>query len=199
MSPGLMACPLGRFSVAPTTATSFDGEPETRDRRDGLEHGGAAGHVELHLGHFRPGLQRDAAAVERDRLAHEAEHGRPARRRPAARSAVVISAGSCVGALRDRREAPIPRAAIARGPRPRPTARRSPARGPRVTRERGRREVVPGRFCRSRAPFTASATSAASARLSPAPRRRPPSRAPRRSASPGPWAGRRASTSLSCG
>ena len=52
-------------------AEELDGEPETRDRRHRLDRRRAARHVELHLGHFRSGLQRDAAAVERDGLAHE--------------------------------------------------------------------------------------------------------------------------------
>jgi hypothetical protein len=68
MSPGLTERPLGRFSVAPTTPTTLIGSPIRA----------IAAIAELHLGHFRAGLQRDAAAVERDGLANDAE-GRPGR------------------------------------------------------------------------------------------------------------------------
>ena len=156
MSPGLTARPLGRFSVAPTTAIELDRQPQPRDRRDRLEHGGAAGHVELHLRHLRAGLQRDAAAVERHRLADEAE-----RRRPPARRAVVAQRdqrGLLLGALRDRGErAHAARRRSPRGPRPRPAGRRSPRRAPaRARRAPSGVRSLPGRFCRSRARLTAS-------------------------------------------
>ena len=58
-------------------------QAERGDRADGLEHRGAARHVELHLVHLRRGLDRDAAGVEGHRLADEAQQRagdvRPAR------------------------------------------------------------------------------------------------------------------------
>ena len=82
MSPGLTARPRGMFSVAPITPDDAHRQPEPGDRADGLEHGRAARHVELHLVHLRRGLDRDAAGVERHGLADEAEQ-RARRRRPA--------------------------------------------------------------------------------------------------------------------
>ena len=45
------------------------------ERRDRLDHGCAAAHVELHPHHSGRGLDRQAAAVERHRLAHERDPG----------------------------------------------------------------------------------------------------------------------------
>ena len=73
MSPGRIARPETMFSAAPTTETSRAGRPEPGDRARGLEHRGAAAHVELHLVHARGGLDRVAARVERHRLADEPE------------------------------------------------------------------------------------------------------------------------------
>ena len=73
MSPGLTAWPPGMFSVAGTTAVIVTGRPELGDRVHRLQHRGAAGHVELHLAHLRPGLERDPAGVEGHGLAHEAQ------------------------------------------------------------------------------------------------------------------------------
>ena len=93
---------------------------QARDRPDRLQHAGGAGHVELHLGHLRRGLQRDPAAVEGHALAHQAEH------RPARAGAAVAHGdqrGLLVGALGDRREgahSPLedPVAALDLGARP---------------------------------------------------------------------------------
>ena len=49
-------------------------QAELGDRAGGLDHGRAAGHVALHVLHVQRGLERDAAGVEGDRLADEAEH-----------------------------------------------------------------------------------------------------------------------------
>ena len=58
----------------------LDGQLELGDGRRRLEHGGGAGHVELHPGHAAGGLEREAAAVEREPLAHEPQHHAGARR-----------------------------------------------------------------------------------------------------------------------
>ena len=63
----------GRFSVAPITPDDAHRQLQRRDRAHGLQHGGAAAHVELHLVHLRRGLDRDPAGVERHGLADEAE------------------------------------------------------------------------------------------------------------------------------
>ena len=49
------------------------GQPELGDRAHRGEDGAAAAHVRLHLVHAVGGLQREAAGVERDRLADEAD------------------------------------------------------------------------------------------------------------------------------
>ena len=145
MSPGLIARPLGRFSVAPTTATQpAPAAPSAAIAATRLDHRGAAGHVELHLRHLRPGLQRDAAAVERHGLADEAE-------RRAARAGARLVAhrdqrGLLRGALGDGGE----RAHAARGDALAPLdldrqRRRSPRRARARTRPSARRrEVVAG-------------------------------------------------------
>ena len=84
MSPGFIERPDGQVLGRADHAGDAHGQAERRDRADGLEHRGAAGHVELHLVHLRRGLDRDPAGVERHGLADEAEQR--ARRRPAARS-----------------------------------------------------------------------------------------------------------------
>ena len=61
MSPGLTACPLGRFSVAPITDTTRAGA-QPGDRAGRLQHGRGAD-IELHLAHLRR-RDRDAAGVE---------------------------------------------------------------------------------------------------------------------------------------
>jgi hypothetical protein len=48
-------------------------QAELGDRADPRQHGGAAGHVSLHVLHVERGLDRDAPRVEGDRLADEAE------------------------------------------------------------------------------------------------------------------------------
>ena len=86
MSPGL-ASPARRqvLGRADRRAITRDGQAEPGDRADRLEHRGAARHVELHRRHLEAGLDRDAAGVERDRLADQPEHAGRWRRR--ARSA----------------------------------------------------------------------------------------------------------------
>ena len=101
MSPGLTASPAGQVLGRAYDRHEPDRQLQARDRRDGLDHGSAAGHVELHLGHLRAGLQRDAAAVERHRLADEAEHGPT---RAGARIAKRDQCGLLLGALGDRGE-----------------------------------------------------------------------------------------------
>ncbi len=101
MSPGLTERPLGRFSVAPTTATIRTGSPIRAIAATRRDHRRAAGHVELHLRHLRPGLQRDAAAVERHGLAHEAEQRAGCARRLVAQR---DQRRLLLGALRHRRE-----------------------------------------------------------------------------------------------
>ena len=46
---------------------------ELRKRRHRLDHGRAPGHVELHLIHVAPWLERQAPGIERDPLAHQAQ------------------------------------------------------------------------------------------------------------------------------
>ena len=120
------------------------GQAQAGDRRGRLDHGGAPGHVELHLGHLRPRLQRDAAAVERDRLADVGERGARA-----GGAGTVVGEGDqrgfAIGALRDRRER-------AHAAREQPVAAldlhlEAVDRGgelPRVLAERGRIEIVRG-------------------------------------------------------
>ena len=61
------------FSVEGTTATRSTAEPELGDRRDRLQHRRRPGHVVLHLVHAGAGLERDAAGVEGDALADQAQ------------------------------------------------------------------------------------------------------------------------------
>ena len=122
--------PLGMFSVDGTTAVSVRGSPSVGDRAHGLDHRGAARHVELHLLHLRRGLDRDPAGVEGHGLAHVAEVR--ARPRPWGGSA-ARSAAAPRGALGHRGEA-----RPCRGPRSR-RGRAARARAPRARRRsRGR-------------------------------------------------------------
>ena len=74
MSPGRNASPPGRFSAAARTAIARTGSAERGERADPVQRPGAAGHVALHVLHPAGRLDRDAAGVERDRLADEPEH-----------------------------------------------------------------------------------------------------------------------------
>ena len=74
MSPGRYAPPPTEFSVAATTASVRSGSPSSAIDADALDDGAASGHVSLHVLHVERRLDRDAARVERDRLADEAEH-----------------------------------------------------------------------------------------------------------------------------
>ena len=98
-----------------------------RDRADGLEHRGAARHVELHLVHLRRGLDRDPAGVERHGLADEAQQ-RPGDvgRLVADRDQPRVLVGA---AARRAANAPIPAASMpARSSTSTRHARRAPAR-----------------------------------------------------------------------
>ena len=79
MSPGLIARPPGMFSVVGTTPMTRIGAFEQRDRAHRAGDGRAAGHVVLHPLHAVGRLDRDAAGVERDALADQAEHRRRGR------------------------------------------------------------------------------------------------------------------------
>ena len=106
------------FSVAGIAATRSSSSPSSAIAADRLEHRGAAGHVHLHLVHARGGLDRDPAAVERDRLADQAD----ARTRAAARVAQGDQPRLGRAALRRRRSARPSRrrrSRRGRGPRPR--------------------------------------------------------------------------------
>ena len=74
-SPGFCALPSGMFSAAQTMADDAHLRLEQGDGAHGAEHGSAAGHVVLHLLHVVGGLDGDAAGVEGDALADQAEHG----------------------------------------------------------------------------------------------------------------------------
>ena len=76
MSPGLTALPPGMFSVVGTMPMTRNRRLEQRDGPHGAGHGGAAGHVVFHPLHAVGRFDRDAARVERDAFADEAEHGR---------------------------------------------------------------------------------------------------------------------------
>ena len=135
-------------------------EAELGDRADALDHGGAAGHVALHVLHVQRRLERDAAGVERDRLADEAEHD------GAARAGRVVAqddqARRVVAALRDRGERAHPElarsASRSSASAVSPRARRDLLR---AVGEPFRGEVVRRRLTRSRARFAHSATIAA--------------------------------------
>ncbi len=81
MSPGRYAPPPITFSVARDDRDHAQRECRARRSRPCRDHGAAAGHVALHVLHAQRRLERDAARVERDRLADEAEHDVAARAR----------------------------------------------------------------------------------------------------------------------
>ena len=145
------------FSVIGTTPMHRIGALQPRDGQHRADHRGAAGHVVLHLVHVLGRLDRDAAGVERDALADEAER----RRRPAR------LAGSCRSTSR-RGGSWLPRATPSSMPhvqrrdarlvehvdrRARPPA---PAPAPRSAKTRGVRRL-PGSFASVRAMFDALA------------------------------------------
>ena len=147
------------FSVAPTTPITRTGSPSRAIAPTAATHGRAARHVELHLVHLRRGLDRDAAGVERDRLADEAEHR--AASRPGRRSAGRSARAPSSAALRDGGERAHAAASVEEvaAVRPRPRRPRAP-RAPRRRAPSGVRSLA-GVFCRSRARLAASATTAA--------------------------------------
>ena len=83
-------------------AERAQGQAEVGDRADPLDHGRAAGHVALHVLHVLAGLERDAARVERDRLADEPEDEVALRVRRVV--AEDDQTGRVVAPLRDARE-----------------------------------------------------------------------------------------------
>ena len=91
-------------------------QPEVGDRAGRLDHGGAAGHVALHVLHVQGRLERDAARVEGDRLADEARARRPAASGSAARSASRSDAAGCGSPCATAANAPIPSSLISSGP-----------------------------------------------------------------------------------
>ena len=106
------------FSVVGTTPTTRIGALEQRDRAHRADDGGAAGHVVLHPLHAVGRLDRDAAGVEGDALADEAEHRR---RRRARRIVPHARSRAAARRCRARRRAAVPsraaRSPSRRGPR----------------------------------------------------------------------------------
>ena len=145
-SPGLMAEPPGMFSVI--GARRGDGDPaaEGGDGVDRGQHRGGPAHVGLHGLHAARRLQRQAAGVEGDALAHQGQVGHPTVERVRDRSG-----GSRPGRAGAVRTSPRPPRAArpgARrrcGPRPRP---RRPARRRRRTARRRRRRTARGQRAR---------------------------------------------------
>ena len=80
-SPGLNARPPGMFSVVGTTPMTRIGRAELAMARMAHGDGGATGHVVLHPLHAFGRLDRDAAGIERDALADQAEDRRRRRLR----------------------------------------------------------------------------------------------------------------------
>ena len=79
MSPGLSAWPLGRFSVAPTTATIRTGSSSRAIAPTASITAAPPDMSNFISAIFAAGLDRDPAGVERHRLADQAEHAdRPA-------------------------------------------------------------------------------------------------------------------------
>ena len=77
---GLHVAGLLRLAVGHVLSGADDGDDahlglEQGDGAHGAEHGRAAGHVVLHLLHVVGGLDGDAAGVEGDAFADQAEHG----------------------------------------------------------------------------------------------------------------------------
>ena len=73
MSPGLDRAVAGQVLGRPDHAEHADRHLELGERGDRLDHRGAAAHVELHVVHRPRRLERQAAGVERDRLADQRE------------------------------------------------------------------------------------------------------------------------------
>ena len=74
MSPGLNAVAALDVLGRRDDGQHAHGKAELGDRRGRLDHRSAAAHVALQVLHAERRLERDAARVERDRLADEAEH-----------------------------------------------------------------------------------------------------------------------------
>ena len=135
------------------------GRLQLRDGPHGADHGGAARHVVLHLLHAVGGLDGDAAGIERDALAHQAQVHRLA----VARARRAGSAGRSAPAAR---RCPAPR----RAARPCPAARmrsrsstsHSRPNSAAIARARSASTVgvrrLAGSLTSSRAKFCASAT-----------------------------------------
>ena len=65
--------PAGHVLAGGDDRQNADGHAQVGHGAGRLDRGGAAGHVALHVLHSQRGLERDAAGVERDRLADEPE------------------------------------------------------------------------------------------------------------------------------
>ena len=73
---GFEGVAVGHVFGGADDADDADGGLELGDGAHGADHGGGAGHVVLHLVHVVGGLDGDAAGVEGDAFADEAEDGR---------------------------------------------------------------------------------------------------------------------------
>ncbi len=74
-SPGLIAVPDGMFSVVGIKPDHVHLRLEPAQHLEGAQHRRGPRHVVLHLFHVRRRLDRDAAGVERDALAHQHHRG----------------------------------------------------------------------------------------------------------------------------
>ena len=141
MSPGLIARPPGMFSVVGTTPMTRIGALQQRDGAHRARHRRAAGHVVLHPLHALGRLDRDAAGVERDALADQAEDRR--RRRAGRVVAEHHQPRRLAAAARDaEQQAHAERFDLASRRGPRPTTPPSVASAAARARELARRQRV---------------------------------------------------------
>ena len=158
MSPGRKACAARHVLSRGNDGEHAQRDAELGDRAHALDHRAAARHVPLHVLHVVGRLERDAAGVERDRLADEAEHEVVAR---AGRLVAQHDQPGLVVAplrrLRRRRPCPSPRSARGRRPRTRGRPSLGAISAARSARRSGVRSLA-GRFERSRARFAHCAT-----------------------------------------
>ena len=178
MSPGLIARAARHVLGRRHDADDADRRLQQRDRAHRAGDRGAAGHVVLHPLHLVGRLDRDAAGVERDALADQAEHRRQSAR-PADRGGTP--SGAAARCCRARRRAAAPcralRSAARRGSRrrrrPRPRAprrarrtRAASARCPARSRARARGCCTRRGCGRARPPRAAASTPPSGARWS---------------------------------
>ena len=130
------------FSVEGTTATMSEVDAQLGDRSHRLDHRGAARHVHLHLVHAGRRLDRDAARVEGDRLADDAQHVSRAAARVAERDQARLLDRTPV---RRRRARPCPSRRSRRGRGSRRSASRARRRAPAARSARRCRSDVVGR------------------------------------------------------